>query len=129
MKVAELKRECEARGLVVSGKKADLVARLMSAASTSASPLCDVPTAAKGGKLDKAVENGNAATAAPRTAPLQESDASAEGLEALMMAWQRCHPSGPPLLIRRYARLLAPWSVTPPCAPSPFLAPDSVFSL
>ncbi len=105
-KVADLKTLLQERGLSTSGRKVDLVARLL-ACGPSGVKAAAAPAAVG---VKAALSKGNK-TMDPRgsvsdAAQCGGGDDRQEAASALILAWQACHPAGPPLLIRRCGRAL-----------------------
>ena len=106
-KVADLKSLLQERGLSTSGRKADLVARLLACSPSgvkgAAAPatVCVKAALGKGNKLMD--PRGSVSDVAQSGGG---GDDRQEAASALILAWQACHPAGPPLLIRRCGRAL-----------------------
>jgi len=106
-KVADLKTLLQERGLSISGRKADLVARLLayspSGVKGAAAP-ATVRVKAALSKGNKLIDPRDSASDAAQSGG--GGDDRQEAASALILAWQACHPAGPPLLIRRCGRAL-----------------------
>jgi len=111
MKVPQLKALLAERDLPTSGKKADLIARLLGAApaAPAGSPPSHTAAARKKvgeGKGAQGSRESRQAGAGGGT-PEVTGAGRERGLRLLMSSWQALHPAGPPLLIRRCGRALA----------------------
>jgi hypothetical protein len=111
MKVPQLKALLAERDLPTSGKKADLIARLLGAAPAAPAGSPPSHTAAarkKVGKGKGAQGSRESRQAGAGGGTPEVTGAGRErGLRLLMSSWQALHPAGPPLLIRRCGRALA----------------------